>query len=206
MSEDNQLSAWLGGVIGRNKQFRSAQDLSVAAGLNQNTVDLILKGERADPKTLLQLARVLDVSPTNAFRYAGWLSPTDLRVRLSRPLTLVIGIILLILMSLLYLMWLVYLLPLSNSDAQEFLPPAAITYTFIAAGVLGIVAAFALWRMKRWGWILALILLGIDVLAVVPEFVFTPEVSFDIVSIVGTAVEVVIIVLLLTPSSRRALT
>src|SRR5215213_8245422 len=63
----------------------------------------------------------------------------------SRPLAITIAVILLVLLSLtdLPLPW-GYLFPSAEA------PPAFILYLSTAAGIVGLIAAVGLWRLKRW--------------------------------------------------------
>lgn len=75
--QDNPLAGWVLAHVGVGKQFRSYRDWSISAGLNQNTVQLIVERGRADPDTLIKMAQAVGESPKRAVHAAGWLSYSD---------------------------------------------------------------------------------------------------------------------------------
>ena len=108
-----------------------------------------------------------------------------------RPVTLTIAIILLALLSLGSLS-----LPLLD-------PPPLVTYVAIVLGIIGLVAAFGLWKLKRWGMILAIIYSVLQVLSGAAGIVEAPNV-LKVLTAVTVVLLIVIIVLVVLPSSRRA--
>ncbi len=108
-----------------------------------------------------------------------------------RPVTLTIAIILLALLSLGSLS-----LPLLD-------PPPLVTYVAIVLGIIGLVATFGLWKLKRWGMILAIIYSVLQVLSGAAGIVEAPNV-LKVLTAVTVVLLIVIIVLVVLPSSRRA--
>lgn len=109
-----------------------------------------------------------------------------------RPVPLTIAIILLALFSLLSLS-----LPLFGH------PPPLITSGALILGILGLVAAVGLWRLKRWGMILAIIYSVLQILAGVVGIATAPDV-INVLTTVTIVMCVVILVLVVLPSARRA--
>ena len=115
----------------------------------------------------------------------------------SRPTTLVIAIVLLVLYSL------ASFLPFPVPEGEEG-PPAVVIYGGYVLGILGLVAAFGLWQGKRWGLILALVVVVLGMLSAAPGIVFAPTAGLQIAATAGVVGGVIILVLLLLPSSRRS--
>ena len=78
-----EIKNWIGGLIGPGKRFRSPRQLSVAAGLSQNTVSNIWQTGRGDPDSLGKIADTVGRPRFEVFFMAGWLSPSDLDPRIS---------------------------------------------------------------------------------------------------------------------------
>jgi hypothetical protein len=81
-TENRALAEWLDAKIGRDRRFKSARQLALAAELNQNAIVNIVQRGRAEPETLIKLARVLGESPVQLFILAGWLRPEDINPHL----------------------------------------------------------------------------------------------------------------------------
>ena len=82
-------------------------------------------------------------------------------------------------------------------------PPPLVTYVALVLGILGLVAAVGLWRLKRWGMILAIIYSVLQILLVAPDIVTAPDV-IKVQNTVGVVGSIVILVLVVLPSARRA--
>jgi hypothetical protein len=82
-------------------------------------------------------------------------------------------------------------------------PPPLVTSVAIVLGILGLVAAFGLWKLKRWGMILAIIYSVLQVLSGAAGIVGAPNV-LKVLTIVTVVLCIVIIVLVVLPSARRA--
>jgi len=109
-----------------------------------------------------------------------------------RPVPLTIASILLALLS------------LGNLSLPLFHPPLEVTFVGIVLGILGLVAAFGLWRRKRWGMILTIIVSMLNALAAASGIVGAPNVLIKLQSTVGVVVSIVILVLVVLPSARKA--
>ena len=113
-----------------------------------------------------------------------------------RPTSLMVALILLALLSLGNLMFL--FVPGTNNI------PAAIVYSSVVAGVLGLVAALGLWKVRRWGMILTIIVSAFNILSAAPGLWVAPNPGLRITAGVYVALSVLIIVLVLLPSARQA--
>jgi hypothetical protein len=82
--------------------------------------------------------------------------------------------------------------------------PLPIEVIAILLGLIGLVAVYGLWKAKRWGMIVALIVSLLNVLAAAPSFVVQPSPPVVVIGSVMLAISVLIIVLILLPSARRA--
>ena len=84
--------------------------------------------------------------------------------------------------------------------------PAFVTYLGFILGVVGLVAAYGLWALKRWSVWLTIILSTVSILLSVPPILFGPTVAMQDLNIVSGVAFALIIVLVLLPASRRAYT
>lgn len=119
-----------------------------------------------------------------------------------RPPAVTVAVVLLALLSL------VNMVPpsLMAPPAEAAEVPAFVTYLGVILGVVGLVAAYGLWALKRWGVWLTIILSAVNILLTVPPLLFGPTVAIQIVSIVSGVAFALVIVLVLLPASRRVYT
>ncbi len=82
--------------------------------------------------------------------------------------------------------------------------PAVVVYGGALLGVLGLVAAYGLWMLKRWGMWLAIILSALNVLSAAPGIAFAPTTVLFVAALVTVVGYALIIVLVVVPDSRRA--
>jgi uncharacterized membrane protein (DUF2068 family) len=82
--------------------------------------------------------------------------------------------------------------------------PAFVIYASIALGAIGLVGAYGLWRVRRWGALLSGAVLVLSALLAAPGIVFAPTLVLHLLASVGVLVAVVVLTLILLPSSRRA--
>lgn len=108
-----------------------------------------------------------------------------------RPVTLTIAIILLAILSLANLALLLLRVP----------PP--VIYVAIVLGICGLVATFGLWRLKRWGMILAIIISVLNALADALGIATAPDV-IKVPTALDMILSIVVIVLVALPSARKA--
>ena len=119
----------------------------------------------------------------------------------SRPLPLTVAAILLVLLSLFNFPWPWMLL----FPGLEEEPPAFILYSGIVLGIVGLVVAVGLWMMKRWSFWATIVVSVLNFLLGLPGVLFAPSASLRVIIAVLEVVAVLIIVLVMLPSSRRAL-
>jgi hypothetical protein len=115
----------------------------------------------------------------------------------SRPPTVTVAAILLVLLSLSNFPWLYHLL---FPGAVE--PPAFLLYV---GYVVGIVVAIGLWRLNKWSLWATIVVCVLNFLLGAPGVVFAPGGALKAVIAVTEVVAVLIIVLVVLPSSRGAL-
>ena len=119
-----------------------------------------------------------------------------------RPPAVTVAVVLLALLSV------VTMVPpsLMASPAEAAEVPAFVTYLGVILGVVGLVAAYGLWALKRWSVWLTIILSAVSILLSVPGTLFAPTVAIQVLNIVSDVGFALIIVLVLLPASRRAYT
>jgi hypothetical protein len=120
----------------------------------------------------------------------------------SRPPTVTVAAILLVLLSLFDFPWLYQLLFPGFIGAME--PPAFIIYSGYVLGIVGIVVAIGLWRLNKWSFWATIVVCVLNFLSGAPGVVFAPGALKGVI-VVGEVVAVLIVVLVVLPSSRRAL-
>ena len=83
--------------------------------------------------------------------------------------------------------------------------PAVVLYSGIVLGVGGLVASAGLWMLKKWGLWLTIIVNVLGALSAAPGLVVAPNAALGAAALVGILISALIIVLVVLPSSRRAL-
>jgi hypothetical protein len=116
----------------------------------------------------------------------------------SRPLPVTVAAVIQVLFSLLSLPG--PLLPGSEGV------PEVVLYSGIVLGVAGLVASAGLWMLKRWGLWLTIIVNVLGALSAAPGLVVAPNAALQAAALVGVLISALIIVLVVLPSSRHALT
>src|SRR5215210_2711370 len=84
--------------------------------------------------------------------------------------------------------------------------PAVVLYSGIVLGVAGLVASAGLWMLKKWGLWLTIIVNVLGALSAAPGLVAAPNATLQAAALAGVVVSVLVIVLVVLPGSRRALT
>jgi hypothetical protein len=82
--------------------------------------------------------------------------------------------------------------------------PAVVVYGSAVLGLLGLVAAYGLWSLNKWGVWLTIILSVLNILSAAPGIVFAPTTVLFVGAIVTVVGYALIIVLVVVPTSRRA--
>lgn len=96
------------------------------------------------------------------------------------------------------------------SVATAFIPafsngvPGVVVYGTAVLGLVGLVAAYGLWTLKKWGVWVTIVLSLLNALAAVPGIAFAPTTLLFVSAIVGVVGYALIIVLVMMPTSRRA--
>ena len=120
-----------------------------------------------------------------------------------RPLAVTVAAILLVLLSLTNFPWLYDFL----FAAGEFEgPPAFILYSGYVVGVAGFVTAVGLWMLQKWSYWVTIVVCVLNFLFGLPPLLLLPGAALKAFIAVGEVVAVLIIVLVVLPDSRRALT
>ena len=120
-----------------------------------------------------------------------------------RPLPVTVAAILLVLLSLANFPWLYDFL----FAAGEFEgPPAFLLYSGYVVGVVGLVAAVGLWMLQKWSYWVTIVVCVLNFLFGLPPLLLLPGAALKAFIAVGEVVAVLIIVLVVLPDSRRALT
>jgi uncharacterized membrane protein (DUF2068 family) len=120
----------------------------------------------------------------------------------TRPLPVTVAVILMALFSLMNFpgpWW--YLVP----GAVEATPMFVI-YSGIVLGIVGLVAAVGLWMLKRWSFWLTIVVCVVNILLNVFGLAMVPTVALQAAIAVQTVGFVLLLVLVVLPDSRRALT
>ena len=118
----------------------------------------------------------------------------------SRPPTVSVAAILLVLLSLFDFPWPYMLL---FPGAEE--PPAFVIYSGYVLGIAGLLVAIGLWMMQKWSLWATIVVCVLNFLSGAPGALMAPGAALKAVIAVGEVVAVLIIVLVVLPSSRRAL-
>jgi hypothetical protein len=85
-------------------------------------------------------------------------------------------------------------------------PPAFVMYLGYALDIVGIVVAIGLWHLQPWSFWATIVVCVLNFLLGAPGVVFAPDAALKAIFAVTEVVAVLIIVLVVLPSSRRALT
>src|SRR5215204_5352469 len=118
----------------------------------------------------------------------------------SRPLPVTVAAILLVLLSLFDFPW-SWMLLFPGVEAPPF-----VIYSGIVLGIVGIVVAVGLWMMKTWSLWATVVVCVLNFLLGAPGVVMAPTAAMKVVVAVTEVAAVLIIVLVVLPTSRRALT
>jgi uncharacterized membrane protein (DUF2068 family) len=121
-------------------------------------------------------------------------------MKTQRPLPVTVAAILLVLLSLFDFPWPYELL---FPGVEE--PPAALNYLGYVLGVVGLVAAVGLWMLKPWSYWTTIVVCVLNFLLGAPGVIFAPGAALKAVIAVTEIVAVLVIVLVMHPTSRRAL-
>jgi hypothetical protein len=116
---------------------------------------------------------------------------------LARPMPVTIAVVLSVLLIIANFAGLA--LPTGGEDV-----PLPVIIVSIVLGVAGIPAAIGLWLLRRWGFILTLIVTALNLLSALPGIFLGPTAAIKIFSAVGGLIAIAILVLVTRPEARRA--
>jgi uncharacterized membrane protein len=111
-----------------------------------------------------------------------------------------VAAVLLVLLSLFNFPW-PWLLLFPGAES----PPAFVIYTGFVLGIVGLVVAVGLWMIKAWSYRATIVVCVLNILAGAPGIFLGPTVGIRVLSAVLEVVALLIIVLVVRPSSQRAL-
>jgi TRAP-type uncharacterized transport system fused permease subunit len=84
-------------------------------------------------------------------------------------------------------------------------PPAFLLYLGYVVGIVGLLIAVGLWMMRKWSYWATIVVCVLNFLLGAPGVIFAPGAALKALIAVGELMAVLIIVLVVLPSSRRAL-
>jgi hypothetical protein len=82
--------------------------------------------------------------------------------------------------------------------------PAVVIYGGIVLGIVGLVATFGLWMLRKWGVWLTIILSVLNILSAAPGVVFAPDTTLQVAATITVVGYAILIVLVVLPTSRQA--
>src|ERR687890_2807447 len=119
-----------------------------------------------------------------------------------RPLALSVAAVLLVLLSLFDFPWPYEIL----FPGLEEEPPAFVIYSGYMVGIVGLLVAVGLWMLQKWSYWATIVVCVLNFLSGAPGVLMAPGASLKVLIAVGEIMAVLIIVLVMLPDSRRALT
>lgn len=119
-----------------------------------------------------------------------------LRGLMPRPTTINVAMFLLVLAALLGFV------PLPIPGMEDV--PKEAVYIGWAAGILGLLAAYGLFKLKKWGLWLGVAIAALDGLAAAPGIFFGPTTEVKMLAGSGVVLRLATVILLLMKSSRSA--
>ncbi len=117
----------------------------------------------------------------------------------TRPQPVTIAVVSLALLSLLNFTSPLYTSPLLQTDY-----PTVVLFLGIALGVLGLLAAGGLWMLRRWGFLLTIIVSVLNILLTAPWIAVESQATGKLLAGVTTAGFALVLVLMMQRNSRRA--
>lgn len=123
---------------------------------------------------------------------------------MTRPRTFTIAAVLQAVISLVGILVTIPILTAGQAatDQAGATPPFAIMLLGFGAAVLGLVSAYGVWRVQKWGVILTIVLRALDALAAAPGLLFAPDMTWRLMAITGVGLSILVIALLLWPQPK----
>jgi hypothetical protein len=91
-------------------------------------------------------------------------------------------------------------------DQSQDSPPFFIIVLAFSVALLGLVSAYGVWKVQKWGVILTIVLRTIDALSAAPGVIFAPTQELFLSAIIGISLSILVIALLLWPQPKAAQT
>jgi hypothetical protein len=82
--------------------------------------------------------------------------------------------------------------------------PVIVVVSSIVLGIAGIPAAIGLWMLRKWGYILTLVVTALNVLSGLPGIPAGPTTAIKVFSAIATLVAIAILILVTRPDARQA--
>jgi uncharacterized membrane protein (DUF2068 family) len=117
-------------------------------------------------------------------------------MNIQRPVTVIFAIVLLTLLSLFSLT--------AGVLPEAIKPPPFIIYTALVLGIGGLIAVVGLWKLKRWGLLLTIIVSAVSSLSAAPGLFAAPSVAGKLISLGLVVFYALVVVLVVLPASRKA--
>ena len=114
----------------------------------------------------------------------------------SRPQTVTVAAVVLAVFSLVNLVS-----PLLPSEGI----PEFVIYLGVVLGIAGLAAAAGLWMLRKWSLWLTIVVSVVNFLSAAPGLAFAPNAALQVAATITVVGSAIIIVLVVLPSSRRAL-
>ena len=93
----------------------------------------------------------------------------------------------------------------SSAGPESGVPPFPALVIGLVLNSAGIVAAYGVWKNQKWAKIVSIFVSALGILLSLPGLLFAPNIMLKLIAAVGTAIGVLVIVLLmLRPAPRTA--
>lgn len=122
----------------------------------------------------------------------------------TRPQPLTIAIVSLALLSLLNFTSPLFTSPLYTAPLLQTDYPTVVLFLGIALGILGLLAAGGLWMLRRWGFLLTIVVSVLNILLATPWIAVESQATGKLLAGVTAGGFALVLVLLMRPNSRRA--
>lgn len=124
---------------------------------------------------------------------------------MTRPRTFTIAAVLQAVMSLIGTVLAIPLLAAGlAASEQAATPPFFIILLGFSTSLLGLVSAYGVWKVQKWGVILTIVLRAIDAVSAAPGLLFAPTTTWRLLAISGIGLSILVIALLLWPQPKIA--
>jgi hypothetical protein len=118
-------------------------------------------------------------------------------VNTKRPTTMLVALALLVILGIGHLF-------VPFMQGADKIPPVVV-YGDVVLGVLSLITGVGLWNLKRWGVWLTFLIAALNIISAAPGVVAAPNVELRVITTVYVLVSLLIIVLMVIPTERKAL-